>query len=128
MKDPAHHRHLKPRAGCHSAPLGFLCLVLPQRYRWAPSTIAAHARFVSFLCFQHLRLRHPVPSITLAPAPFSASPIMGACSSVDVVNPHFVDLSHFELMKVVGKGGFGKVRNACFTGTRIARFLMRPSQ
>jgi hypothetical protein len=35
---------------------------------------------------------------------------MGACSSVDVVNPHFVDLSHFELMKVVGKGGFGKVR------------------
>jgi serine/threonine protein kinase len=35
---------------------------------------------------------------------------MGVCtSSLPPVNPNAVDLSHFELLKVVGKGGFGKV-------------------
>jgi len=36
---------------------------------------------------------------------------MGCCSSDSnpPINPEEVDLSHFELLKVVGKGGFGKV-------------------
>lgn len=33
---------------------------------------------------------------------------MGLCGSTEAINPDFVDLSHFELLKVVGKGGFGK--------------------
>ena len=36
---------------------------------------------------------------------------MGTCASVQdpPPNPDYVDLTHFELLKVVGKGGFGKV-------------------
>jgi len=34
---------------------------------------------------------------------------MGLCGSSEGVNPDFIDLSHFEIMRVVGKGGFGKV-------------------
>lgn len=34
---------------------------------------------------------------------------MGVCGSTEAVNPDFIDLTHFEIMKVVGKGGFGKV-------------------
>ncbi|MES1910746.1 MAG: hypothetical protein MHM6MM_003281, partial [Cercozoa sp. M6MM] len=36
---------------------------------------------------------------------------MGCCGSTTVqpINPHHVDLSHFDMLKVVGRGGFGKV-------------------
>ena len=35
----------------------------------------------------------------------------GACCGMQAAppNPHFVDASHFEIFKVVGRGGFGKV-------------------
>lgn len=36
---------------------------------------------------------------------------MGICASDEAVaiNPHAVDLTHFEIGRVLGKGGFGKV-------------------
>mmetsp|Transcript_7930 Transcript_7930/g.16553 ORF Transcript_7930/g.16553 Transcript_7930/m.16553 type:complete len:424 (+) Transcript_7930:204-1475(+) len=34
---------------------------------------------------------------------------MGNCSSEEAINPREVDLSHFEMQRCVGRGGFGKV-------------------
>jgi len=50
---------------------------------------------------------------------------MGLCSSLDSANPLQVDLSHFELMKVVGKGGFGKVNAVAKKGTQELMALKR---
>lgn len=37
---------------------------------------------------------------------------MGICATVDAVNMDEVDLSHFQILSTVGKGGFGKVKAA----------------
>ena len=52
---------------------------------------------------------------------------MGACSSMHEPppNPDFIDLSHFELLKVVGKGGFGKVNAITHRSTQELLALKR---
>jgi serine/threonine protein kinase len=61
---------------------------------------------------------------------------MGVCESKsNPPNPDAIDLSHFELMKVVGKGGFGKVNaitrlssNGLYALKRIEKFGVLQSQ
>lgn len=51
---------------------------------------------------------------------------MGCTASTEtVVNPDEIDLSHFELLKVVGKGGFGKVNAVQYIHTNELMALKR---
>lgn len=60
---------------------------------------------------------------------------MGLCGSTPGPNPDEIDLTHFEVMKVVGKGGFGKVNAVTKKDTkelmaikRIEKFAVLQSQ
>ncbi len=54
---------------------------------------------------------------------------MGICgSSIPTeINPDMIDMSHFEMLKVVGKGGFGKV-NAVQRRTNNQLFAVKRLQ
>jgi serine/threonine protein kinase len=54
--------------------------------------------------------------------------VSGALMGCGAVNPRQIDLSHFYVYQVVGKGGFGKVNAIQKKGTKVLMALKRMSK